>query len=384
MRVVMLNHNVTFTGGGTFFRALRLAQHLAVYGHEVTVVASAATARWRFHKRQESRVTLVEAPGLLPRRWRYGYDPYEVARRLVWMLGKQVDIVHAFDSRPVVIYPALALQRSGACLVLDWCDWFGRGGAVEERSQPLIRMILRYLETYYEETFRRCADATTVINSTLHSRAEALGIRPESILRLPNGADPQSIRLLDRDKARLALGLPQEAPLIGYLGSMFPADRDLLAAAFELVRQHYPSLGCVLIGNPKNDLLQTSGIIRTGFVSPDVLNLYLAACDVLCLPLTDTVANRGRFPSKLADYFAAGRPIVASAVGDVADLLEQTGAGLATPPSPEGIACGIETLLADASRRARLGQNGRRAAEFEYNWRTLAGRVDKLYRQLIG
>jgi glycosyltransferase involved in cell wall biosynthesis len=266
---------------------------------------------------------------------------------------------------------------------MDWCDWFGKGGAVEERSQLFVRIILRYLETYYEETFRHHADATTVINSALHSRAEALGVQPKSILRLPNGADPQAIRLLDRDQARLTLGLPQQAPLVGYLGSMFPADRDLMAATFELVRQRCPTIGLVLIGNPKNDLPQTSGVIRTGFVDSEALNHYLAACDVLLLPLTDTVANRGRFPSKLADYFAAGRPIVASAVGDVADLLEQTKAGLATQPAAEALALGIEELLADAPRRARLGQNGRRAAESEFNWRTLAGRVDTLYRQLL-
>lgn len=380
----MFTHNVAFTGGGTFFRALRLAQHLTAYGHEITLVASAALAHWRFSERQESGVALVEAPGLLPKRWRYGYDFYEVARRLLWTLGRRADIVHAFDCRPVVIYPALALQSAGARLVIDWCDWFGRGGAVEERSQPYARVLLRYLETYYEEAFRRRADATTVINSALHARAEALGVPPNSILRLPNGADPQAIRPLDRDQARLALGLPQQAPLFGHLGSMFPADRDLLAATFELVKRRYPLAGCVLIGNPKNDLPQISGVIRAGFVSPETLNLYLAACDVLCLPLTDTVANRGRFPSKLADYFAAGRPVVASAVGDVAKLLEQTEAGLVTPPSAHALAAGIETLLADAPRRALLGQNGRRAAEFEYNWRTLTGHVDNLYRQLAG
>lgn len=380
----MLTHNVAFTGGGTFFRALRLAQHLIAYDHEITLVASAAAAHWRVSEHQAGGVTLVEAPGLLPSRWRYGYDFYEVVRRLLWTLGRRVDIVHAFDSRPVVIYPALALQHSGARLVMDWCDWFGRGGAVEERSQPCVRALLRYLETYYEEAFRCRADAATVISSALHARAEALGVRPNSILRLPNGADPQAVQPLDRDRARLVLGLPQQAPLIGHLGSMFPADRDLMAATFELVRKHYPLAGCVLIGNLKNDLPQINGVFRTGFVLPEKLNLYLAACDVLCLPLSDTLANRGRFPSKLADYFAAGRPVVASAVGDVAKLLEQTQAGLATPPSAQALAAGIVMLLEDASLRTQLGQNGRRAAEIEYNWRTLASRVDNLYRQLVG
>lgn len=384
LRVVMFTHNVAFTGGGTFFRALRLAQNLTVYGHEVILVASAASACWRFSKRKEGSVTLLESPGILPTRWRYGYDFYEVTRRLIWAQGQRADIVHAFDSRPVVIYPALALQRSGARLVMDWCDWFGRGGAVEERSQPYARLFLRYIETYYEEAFRRRADATTVINSALHARAKALGVPADSILRLPNGADPQAVRPLDRDRARLILGLPQQVPLMGHLGSMFPTDRDLLAETFAIVRKRYPSAGCVLIGNTKNDLPQMSGIIRTGFVSPEALNYYLAACDVLCLPLADTLANRGRFPSKLTDYFAAGRPVVASAVGDVTELLEQTQAGLVTLPSAQALATAIMRLLEDDLLRVQLGQNGRRAAEAEYNWRNLAERVSRLYRKLVG
>ena len=46
------------------------------------------------------------------------------------------------------------------------------------------------------------------------------------------------------------------------------------------------------------------------------------------LPLTDRAANRGRLPNKLLDYMAAGRPTVASPVGDIKTILEEHEVGL--------------------------------------------------------
>jgi glycosyltransferase involved in cell wall biosynthesis len=57
-------------------------------------------------------------------------------------------------------------------------------------------------------------------------------------------------------------------------------------------------------------------IFRTGPLAYDQINPYLSACDVCWLPLCDSGANRGRFPFKLGDYMAVGKPVVATAVGD--------------------------------------------------------------------
>lgn len=351
----------------------------------MTVVASSPSAVLRFHERESDGVRLVQVPGIMPPRWRYGYDPYEVLRRLQWLSGKTFDIVHALECRPVVIYPALAAKRRGARLVIDWYDWFGRGGSVEQRSNPIMRTLLRPIETYYEEAFRTRADATIVVNSVLEARACALGVRPETLLRLPHGSDPEGIRPLDRDQARAKLGLPLSASLVGYVGVLFTEDAVLLVKAFERVRAVQPSARLVLIGNPKTDVPKKEGMIRTGFVSYQDLNRYMAACDVLCLPCSDTLANRGRFPSKIADYLAVGRAsAVACADGDLATLMRETNAGLVCEPTPSHLAECILQLLDDVSLRTRLGRNARHAAETCMNWATLAEQVEELYQRLLG
>lgn len=383
MRVLMLVHNRAYFGGGTFYRALHLGNELALQGMEVTLVASSPSKANHEAMPQNSVINLVTFAGILPPRWRYGYDPLEVQRRISWVRGTSWDIVHAFDSRPTVIHPALVAQKKGAKLILDWSDWFGRGGAVEERTNPMLRALLRPLESFYEEHYRLCADGATVINSFLEARLQALGFSPTRILPLKNGTYPEKFRSLSVDEARHKLGLPLDRPIIGYLGSIFAGDAVLLAEAIHQVQKIIPKATIVFIGNPKASIPALKNSIQAGFVPSNVLDEWLCACDVLTLPLRDTLANRGRWPSKLGDYFAAGRPVTACAVGDVGEILTQTGAGIATPPTAKGLANGLLQLLKDANLRARMGTAGRQAAAGPFHWKNLSTRVADFYKEIV-
>jgi D-inositol-3-phosphate glycosyltransferase len=243
-------------------------------------------------------------------------------------------------------------------------------------------MILRPVETYYEEHFRLCADATTVINAALEQRALGLGVAAETIMRLPHVSDPELVHPQDRATARAALGLPAGEPILGYVGALFPDDAALLINALARVRATKPETQLILIGDPKTKVPETPGVTRTGFVSAVDLNRYLAACDVLCLPLTDSLANRGRYPSKVADYFSAGRPTVACAVGEIASVLKTAQAGLLSEPTATSFANQVLVLLEDAGLRERLGKNARCAAETFYNWANVSERVLALYLRL--
>ena len=100
-------------------------------------------------------VEVVEAPDLLTGRARTGWDPWNTWRRALGLRTRSFDLVHAFDSRPVVIYPALLLQRwTGAALFMDWADWWGRGGWIHDRSGWFVRTFFGPFETWQEEAFR--------------------------------------------------------------------------------------------------------------------------------------------------------------------------------------------------------------------------------------
>jgi len=372
MKLLFLNHNVAHTRG-TFFRAYALAGQLTLLGHEVTLITTSARSRFWVHSTVSAGVTVVESPAILPGRARSGWDPFDVVRRVLVCRSPRlssVDLIHAFDSRPTVIIPALAMRkRSNAGLVIDWADWWGRGGTIEERpTSDVLRSLVRRPETYFEESFRTRADATTVISHALRDRAVGLGVPSETISVLPSGSDIESIRPLDRAEARRVSRLPEQGPIIGYLGAALRRDQDLLATTITALVNRRDDLQFLLIGNSNVPMPEHPRIIRTGFVPHHRLPYLLGACDVFLLPLVDSIANRGRWPSKINDYIAAGRPVVASGVGDIADLFARGKIGKLAGSETEGLVTACLELVDDPGQAAEIGKNARSLAETELSW----------------
>mgnify|MGYP006278957241 FL=1 len=379
--MVLLNQ----VGKGTWHRAAYFSRHLVRRGHEVTLMAMSRTARLLLEERDLDGVRVVETPDLLPGAMRSGWDLWDTLRRLLWLRGRRFDIVHAFEARPVVIFPALFAKQGGAKLVMDWCDWFGRGGSVEERP-PLMRFFLRPIETFFEERFRGCADGTLTINSFLRDRAIALGVDPKSITVLYNGTDT-GVPVWEVSEARQAVGLPAGVPLIGYVGGIYPRDVELMAAAFNRVLHTLPEAKLVLAGYFNREieslLDHPEAVIRTGWLTKEKMFQYVAGCDLCWLPMYNSGTNRGRWPSKLSDYMAVGRPTVATAVGDLAVLIPQYRIGLVTNDDPDDFATHTVELLVDKKRREEVGRTARRIGVDVLSWERMTDKLIKVYDQIV-
>ena len=371
-------------GKGTYQRASNFGRVLAARGHEVTLIATSSHARWRIREHQVEGVRLIETPDWLAGSLRSGWDVWNTLRRMGWVHGKRYDIVHAFESRPTVLFPAAAARQRGARLIRDWADWFGRGGSAEERRNPLVRGMVRVADTFFEERFRRYGDATLTINSFLRQRAIELGVPSETITVIPNGCDTR-LEPFTRAAARQAVGLPDQAPLIGYVGGIYPSDAELMAAAFNRVQGAFPDARLVLVGYFNREIeplvAEPGRIIRSGRVGNTQMFQYLAACDVCWLPLRDNGANRGRWPGKLNDYMTMARPVVATAIGDVAEVVRRYACGLLASDEADDFARQTLALLANPSEGMALGRAARRAAEEAFSWEHMTDRLESLYRQ---
>lgn len=387
MRILLLNHNVAWSVG-TFYRALNFGRSLAAQGHQVRMVSISRRKRFGFTTYLRDGIEMVESPDLFWGIGRTGWDPWDTLNRITYLAPYSYDIIHAFDSRPAVILPALVLSRLRRTpLVLDWADWWGRGGTIEERPYRLVRVLFGGIETFFEEAFRRSADATTVISRPLAGRAEKLGVSATEILRLPQGCDTESVRPIDQDTARRRLGLPLETPLVGHLGVLFPRDAELLFSAYQqLAGRVEPALSLVLVGRHRATIpagLQSGGqVIETGFVADEELPFWLAACDVTVLPLTATLANQARWPSRGNAYLAAGRPVITTRVSDFHEYVTNWDAGLVVGPDDTALAQGIAGALNDPAARDRWGAQARRLAEGPLSWETLTEQLANLYARL--
>lgn len=391
MRILYLTHTVTWRGGGIFYTAFHQARHLVRRGHDVTLLSISPSAKFAFSEQRVEGVKIVQTPDLLPGLARTGWDAWDTVRRILMLHGKTFDVVHCFESRPAVAVPGLfARCEMGAPLVFTWADLFGKGGRSEERSLP-IRTIMRPVEDFCEKYFYPKGDLMVAMGQPLLERALAMGISADKAFSLLHGSDPERTRAIPRHLARRQLGtlLPDEGLLIGYLGYLWPVNANLLFATLKAVKErvdHRAKL--LLIGNHRVNLpallpadLQED-VIATGWVDYEKVNLYLCASDILMLPLKRTQVSEIIWPSKLNDYLAAGRPVVATDMSILRPLNRQAAFASLCADDPDSLAEGIGAITNDASLADTYGKNGRCLAENDLSWSTIVGQLETRYAEL--
>jgi glycosyltransferase involved in cell wall biosynthesis len=391
MRLLFLNHNVV-RRGGTYFRAFQAARHLAARDHQVRLLAISSARRWGFEREVRQGVEIIHTPDLLWGGGRSGWDAWDTAWRMLHLRGQTWDIIHAWDCRPVVILPALYARRrsrrAGGKLVIDWCDWWGRGGTQAERPDSLLKRLYAPIETYFEEAFRTRADGSTVISQPLRERARRLGVPADRLWLLPQGCEVDGPAPPDRGAARRRLGLALDRPVAVSLGALTRSETGLLAEGVKLLRVRRPECQVVVVGRiqPEQQAVWRARpeVIQTGEVSEAALADYIAASDALLTPLADTVASRARWPSKVNSFLAAGRTTVMTAVGDLAELLARERAAVVTPCSPEGLVAGLESLLDQPELQAACERNAWRVARDLLAWPRLAEQLETIYGQVRG
>jgi glycosyltransferase involved in cell wall biosynthesis len=314
-----------------------------------------------------------------------GFDPLDMLMRVAVGHGRY-DVVHAFGHRPSVLVPAWwAARRQRIPLLLDWCDLWGHLGIAEERG-ALGRLTIGRFDHFAESVLYPRFEALTVISTALRDHLIAGGVTAERIHMLQVGANVDDIQPLPADTMRQKHGLPLDAHIALYAG--FAAhDIGLIAEAFVIVARQDPQALLVFTGGRFPEL--EARLAEEGFADRvRVMNLVpyeqygemLACADVLLLPYTNRPINLARYPHKLGDYIAAGRPVVTNPTGDVGPLMKAEGIGLAVDETPEAFADAILRLFSDPDLRARCGQAARRLAEERLSWRTLARSLAMYYQ----
>ena len=246
----------------------------------------------------------------------------------------------------------------------------------------------------FERLNQIAADKIFVVSEVERRNLVRAGIDGGKIIVNPNGVDADIFRP-DRGGARVRQSLGVEGKIVaGFIGTFGPWHGAPVLA--EAVTKMSKAAGCHFLfigdGNQRN---LTESIIERGGASakttftgrilhaeaPD----YLDACDILVSPHVESVDGSEFFgsPTKLFEYMAAARPIVASRLGQIADIITDGENGLLVEPGDaDALARAIERLAADESLRAHLGAEARRTVIERYTWKHNADRVfDAMYRK---
>jgi glycosyltransferase involved in cell wall biosynthesis len=389
MRILMLNHNPK--GAGTYFRCLHFARHLVRRGHEVTIMTCVSN---RF-KPDVERVEGVRVIGT-PRFRRVadlvvpgGLDSgfLDIAIRTGHAAFNRYDLIHGFDHLPNVSFPSYFTKKVRRVpFVSDWCDWWTRGGFPYERFSSERR---KRFELLLEEGIRKVADGVTVISSVLRGRAEGLGIEQAKIRLIPSGADVENIRPMSKREARERLGIAPDAYILCFVGFVHQ-DVDLVIKALKIISERLPAARALVVGvgasaeQAADALGIRDRVILAGIKPYGELPAYYAAADVLAMPLRDTLFNRARWPNKIGDHLAAGRPTVTNPVGDVQQLFREHPVGLlAREGDAEDFARQVTKLFENPDLAERMGREARGLAEREYSWERMTARLESFYHEVL-
>jgi glycosyltransferase involved in cell wall biosynthesis len=195
-----------------------------------------------------------------------------------------------------------------------------------------------------------------------------------------DGVDLGSVQRdrLDREGARRRLGLDGAGgPVVVYTGrvNLGKGVGVLLAATPPL--QHDLGARVVLVGKVYDDALRAvEGVRLTGFVPPSEVPDYLAAADLLVMPTTEDLPYSAfTSPLKLFEYMASGRPVVASALPGVCEVIRDGENGLLYPPADhDALEQAIRALCSDPERAGRMAEQAFQDVQ-AYAWDRRAERI---------
>lgn len=232
--------------------------------------------------------------------------------------------------------------------------WFPLWG---NRVIAISRAVERHLEMDWKVPAKR-------ISKVWH------GIRPETAFAAPAG-EP-------------AVGSPSEA-VIGALGRYSPVKGfDLLIQAAAVLKRRGIRFKLILVGEGPEEtrlskLIETEDVEdRVRLASPPPKGSPYAGFDIFCVP-----SRQEGFGFSAGEAMAAGKAVVATRVGGLADLIEEGQTGILVSPDPTAIADGLERLIGNPSLRSIMGEAGRSRIETVFSVDRMAEGTIAAYQKAL-
>jgi glycosyltransferase involved in cell wall biosynthesis len=341
----------------------------------------------------------------------YRYSPS--SRLSPWGFGQTFDATTRVRAQVVPLLPAIAVSLRRAVarrLAKEPYDvvhahWVLPNGwaasSVAKRHDPPVVVTLhgtdvamaehhRVLARIARRTFNRVA-AVTATSDDLRRRAVDLGADPRNTTTTYIGVDTQVFapRPASREVRQL-LGAREGDLLVVAVGrlALVKGFEYLIEAASQLQRVTVAIVGDGELRPQLERLAQASQarVLLAGAMPHDRVADVLAAADVVVVP--SVVDNRGRVDattSTALEALASGRPLIATAVGGIPEVVHDGENGLLVPQKdPVALAAAIERLHGDPDLRQRLSVQGREFAVQRLSWDTTIDGLERTFERAVG
>ena len=214
------------------------------------------------------------------------------------------------------------------------------------------------------------------------------------------GANSELFKPFDKNTCRHALNLQPQTNIICFVGSFLPWQGiEHILNAMPTILRELPKTLLLLIGDEvpsiqssreykanikaqieKLDLARN--VVRTGGVPYASVCRYLSASDV-CI-IAQTSIRSGYTPLKLFEYMASAKPVIATDITGIREIITEAHCGILIPPeNSDELAQAVITILKDSKLMTELGGRGRKSVLAKHNWENAAREVLGVCEQAI-
>jgi glycosyltransferase involved in cell wall biosynthesis len=215
-----------------------------------------------------------------------------------------------------------------------------------------------------------------------------LGLNPARVFSIPTGIVCDDFVQTDGRGLRREFGVPEDVPVVGIAAVLrsWKGHLDLLQA-MALVLNVFPDARLLIVGDgPMREKIESriqelglgQRTVLTGH-REDIANV-IAALDVAVMA---SYASEG-IPQFALQAMASGKPVVATRVGGIPEVVQDRITGLLVEPgSPESLSRAIVILFRDETERGRMGKRGREWVAAHHSFEGMLDRLEACYRRLL-
>lgn len=307
-------------------------------------------------------------------------------------VSQWADIIHFQKCFHYISIPALVCAFFlNKPLHYEWDDWEEKIWYHSNRK-TLHTIIFGNFIKLLERFIPVLADTVSVSSHKLEELCFSFGVKRDRIFKAPVGADltrfsPHISGRRIREKYHF-----QNRTVILYLGQLHAGQYvKMFIEAANIVLHKHPDAIFLIVGqgymaSQLRDFVTRYGIedsvVFAGSIPHDLIPQYIGASDICVASFEDNEVTICKSPLKIVEYLASGKPIVASLVGEVRNMVGGVGL-LVEPGDYRTLADGIISLLGSRNHRLRqeMGFRARQRAEHRYNWQHTADNLLRAYEK---
>lgn len=388
---ILFSHYAVIDKEG-FGRSFMLARELARLGHDVIFLTSQPTSSFFFPFRKEIRnkVKILSFPDIVPSfMLRTGFGFLSVIMKAIYIFVNESDIYHSdAGHRPSGGIPILFKKMFvKLTYIAEWWDHFGRGGQFD--SKKGIRKITHgYYDLIFEVPEKKLADGVVCLSNGMFDRARKLKVN-KKICVISGGSDIETIDFYPTTEYKEKFDIASSSLTFGFVGMTKGEIQDItpfIKAVNYLIKQgldiNWYTTGSYIPKNIKEDLNIGNELTEFGWVDYKLFPEILSCADCFVLTQREDLWSYTRWPNKIGDYLAAGRPILTNPYGEVAHMVTDNKQYFFTTQfNAERIAQKIKEIYENGIDQ-NLRYQIRKFAENEVSWNNKARQLLSFYEKV--